>query len=485
MRRQSLAGGSAVPGVRRRAVAERRAVIAVATLLIAGTAVAVKGVVPGTNGRIAFASDRTGTFEVFAMIADGSDVRQITPDGDTNPTTNALAQDREPAWSPDGTRMAFRSDRAGNNDVWVMNADGSGATNLTNHPAAEGEMSWSPDGTRLVFRRDIPMSGEQLFVINADGTGETQLTSTGQSFRPDWSPDGTRIVFAGDRGAGEQIFVMNADGSNQPQQLTAAGGGQFDPAWSPDGSLIAFARESAVGAGDADIIVMTATGSAEQNITSSAPHEYYPAWSPDGSRIAIARTPPAPVSADTGGDIFVLAPDGSGLTNITNTPDHDTDPDWQRRSTPTPTPTPTTTPTAAPSAAPEGGVTDLAVTISASSGSVRRGRTVGYTIIVRNNGPADAPRIELVTTLPSRLSFVSVTGNGCNAPAPGGVQIECVLGPLPARQSSVVVVEARGRRTGRATTAAEVLAVSSIDPEPSDNRVIERVRVSGRRSRAR
>ena len=468
-------------GLRRRDVALRRAVIATVVLLVAGTAVGVKGVVPGANGRIAFASDRTGTFEVFTMNADGSDVRQLTPNGDVNPTTNAPAQDREPAWSPDGQRLAFRSDRAGNNDVWVMNADGTGATNLTNDGAPEGEMSWSPDGTRLVFRR-IVASGEQLFVMNADGSGDTQLTTSGQNYRPDWSPDGSRIVFSSDRGTGEQIFVMNADGSSQTP-LTSPGGGQFDPAWSPDGSRIAFARESAIDAGDADLIVMTAAGAGQQNITNSAPNEYYPAWSPDGTRIAIARTPPnVPGVANSGGDIFVLAPDGSGLTNITNTADHDTDPDWQRRLTAPPTPTPT--PTATPTATPVGGVTDLAVTISTNKPTVRRGSTVGYTITVRNNGPSVAPRIELLTTLPSRLSSVSVIGNGCHAPAPGSAEVECVFGPLVPRGSSMIVVEARGRRAGRGVIVAEAVAVSSVDPEMSDNRATERVRVSGRGPRA-
>jgi len=165
------------------------------------------------------------------MNADGS--------GQSNLTNNP-GFDTEPAWSPDGTKIAFSSARDGNFEVYVMNADGSGQSNLTNNP--EPNLSpganWSPDGTKIAFSsaRDNPSQSE-VYVMNADGSGQTNLTNVLSIFdgRPAWSPDGTKIAFASNRGPNPlptEIFVMNADGSGQTG-LTNNAATDVEPDWQP------------------------------------------------------------------------------------------------------------------------------------------------------------------------------------------------------------------------------------------------------------
>ena len=141
------------------------------------------------------------------MNADGSGVHQVTDVDDV---------DAPSAWSPDGSRIAFASDRDGDFEVFVMNADGTGEQQLTEDFSINLWPSWSPDGTRIAFNsyRDGHL---ETFVMNADGSNRQQLTQC--SHNPSgvgWSPDGTQLVYGGDVGNLE-LFVMNADDTNQRQ----------------------------------------------------------------------------------------------------------------------------------------------------------------------------------------------------------------------------------------------------------------------------
>ena len=294
---------------------------------------------PGQNGKIAFVSDRDGNDEIYVMNADGSGQTRLT---------NNLAQDNRPDWSPDGSKIAFASDRDGITQIYVMNADGSGVTKLTTFPGTNWSPAWSPDGSRIAFTNIYGTA--QVYVINADGSDQTRLTnSTSWDNQPNWSPDGSKIVFVTDRNGNREIYVMNADGSEQTR-LTSNLAFNIDPDWSPDGSKIVFYSSRD---GNREIYVMNADGSEQTRLTSNVVLDGWPGWSPDGSKIVF-------VSDRNGNqEIYVMNADGSGVTRLTNNTAENLMPDWQPfiselDATPTPAdPPPTPTPTAVLTPAPD------------------------------------------------------------------------------------------------------------------------------------
>ena len=140
------------------------------------------------------------------MNADGSGQTRLTYDPEP---------DFRPSWSPDGRRIAFDSFRDENSEVYVMNADGSGQTRLTNHPAHDFGPSWSPDGGRIAFASERDGNSfasdhdgnVEIYVLNADGSGQTRLTDNpAYDDTPSWSPDGGRIAFASERDGNLEVY---------------------------------------------------------------------------------------------------------------------------------------------------------------------------------------------------------------------------------------------------------------------------------------
>lgn len=204
--------------------------------------------------RLAFRTSRDGNFDIYVMSVDGSAVSRLT--------RNA-AQDDSPEWSPDGARIVFTSDRAGGWDLWEVGVDGSGLRRLTDDVGQDISPAWSPDGSRIAFASDRhdPGSDFEIYVMNADGTGITRLTyDPDDNDLPDWSPDGSRIAY---HGAG--VYVMNGDGSGVVKVWDDGGA----PTWSPDGGSIAFS------AGDLYVVRTDGTGIVNLGIEG-----YEPDWSP-------------------------------------------------------------------------------------------------------------------------------------------------------------------------------------------------------------
>ena len=176
------------------------------------------------RGRIAFASDRDGDFEIYVMNPDGSGQTRIT---------NEPTDDISPVWSADGERLAFVSYRDGNAEIYVMTSSGGNVTRLTNNPADDLDPAWSPDGRLIAFTsgRD---NTDEIFVMNADGSNQRNLSNNreGDDNQPAWSPTGMSLAFASNRDENVEIYVISADGSNQ-RNFTNNPATDSNPTWSP------------------------------------------------------------------------------------------------------------------------------------------------------------------------------------------------------------------------------------------------------------
>src|SRR5437870_5394045 len=187
-----------------------------------------------SNGKIAFVSNRDGNNEIYTMNVDSTGVARLTVN---------VASDVNPTWSPDGTKIAFVSNRDGNNEIYTMNADGTGVTRLTTSTSDDSSPAWSPDGSKIAFQtnRDS-FSNPEIYVMNVDGSGQTRLTvNTFSDLTPAWSPNGTKIAFSTNRDGNFEIYTMNADGTGATR-LTSNPALDANPTWSHDGTKIAFVR---------------------------------------------------------------------------------------------------------------------------------------------------------------------------------------------------------------------------------------------------
>ena len=277
--------------------------------------------------RIVFFSARTTIYpQIYVMNADGSEQTRLTP---------TSHNDGYPSWSKDGSYIVF--DRlwqgAGSRSwsgIFRMNGDGSGVTCLDSIPDfIESAPRVSPDGTKIAFTKYGPRT--EVWVMNADGSGAVSLTpAPEQGQDPDWSPDGTRIVYARSTDNGNRIYTMKSDGSDTVKVVETgiANSFQVQPRWSPDGTRIVYVDNRGLPGQMTWIYVVHADGSNRTPVTPLTNGlRDKPSWSPDGQRIAYRDNFRDGNVADA--EIYTIGVDGSGMTNVSRFPAaHDIAPDW-------------------------------------------------------------------------------------------------------------------------------------------------------------
>ncbi|WP_439676765.1 hypothetical protein [Embleya sp. MST-111070] len=372
----------------RRAPARRIASLtAVLALALAGLTAAVTPAhasFPGTNGKIYYSDDVSGNRDIYAVNPDGTGATQITDTAD---------DDSNPASSPDGSKIVFNRFTDGQG-VYTMNADGTGVTQVGSGNF-DDRSSFSGDGTKIVY----PAFDSGLVVVNADGTGATVLGTNTNANSPAWSPDGTRIAFT----LSGNIFTVHPDGTGTTQLTTNPPGTLAGaPNWSPDSTRIAYNQRAGMGAGQ--VYVMNADGTGQTNISNDAITSNAPLWAPDGTKIAFTR----------GGALWTMNPDGTGKTsvlaagtgsrNFTN---------W--------------------AAGPPPANADIAVSLTAQPHLGILVPYLSYTVTAHNNGPGAVTSATLTATLPAGKTATNPSP-GCTS-APGSVT--CTYGAIANGASAV------------------------------------------------
>jgi Tol biopolymer transport system component len=271
------------------------------------------------NWQIAFASDREENWGIFVINADGDGLYNATGhlpngsfaaaswspdgtmitfegdfDGDTKDNlyvmslveenavlklvTESEGDDCYPVFSPDGQKILFKSDRSGNNEVYVVNLDGSNLVQLTDTPTYESDPEFSPDGSQIVFGSNRSGSSE-IYIMDADGLNVRVLVpAPGLDWRPNWSPDGEWIAFESWRNGNADIYIVRPDGSDL-RQLTFDEVDDGHPTWSPDSQKLVFHSNRS---GWYELYVMDINNPENVvHIATASNRNVLPAWGPE------------------------------------------------------------------------------------------------------------------------------------------------------------------------------------------------------------
>ena len=297
-------------------------------------------------------SNPEGDLEVYVMNADGS--------GNTNLTNNrATLNDRTPEFSPDGLKIAYNSEGVqssnpeGDQELYVMDSDGSNQKNLTNSGWGLSEFTpeFSPDGQKIAYisggqQASNPEGEPEVYVMNSDGSNQKNLTNNDYVVAdqdPYFSPDGQKIAYTSDGPqtsnpvGGDEVYVMNSDGSNQ-KNLTNNGWDISDraPAFSPDGQRVLYTSQGLQTSnpqGDFEVYAMNASdGSGKKNLsnTGAGVDEFFSDFSPDGQKIVYTSDGVQTSNPQGDRELYVMNSDGSANKNLTNNNARDFEPEWGR-----------------------------------------------------------------------------------------------------------------------------------------------------------
>ena len=254
---------------------------ALAALLLAGCGGSSR---PKGPPALVFVSVKEGDYAIYGADAKGEHAYRLT-DHEADPSTpEGLFWQNEPAWSRDGTKIAFTSNRDGRTHIFVMNADGTGTRRVTNTQHSDDHPTWSADGRWIVFARE----GALYRVSSGGGTANRVGEGPGAAADPAYSPDGKLVAYDYRRPGFsiKEIYVMNADGTGI-HRITDLKDVSTSPAWAPGGDTLAF--QSSVSGATNDIYTVPVAGGTPKRVTTSDLDAIQPNWTPGGTGITFSR----------------------------------------------------------------------------------------------------------------------------------------------------------------------------------------------------
>lgn len=262
---------------------------------------------------MAFVSTRDGVYAIYEMNDNGKGQRRVNNSEPDSSGPQVLFLEVEPAWSLDGTKIAFSSRTSGSFDIYVMDADGTGTRALTSTKENDSHPTWSASGQSIAFARD-----GDIYVMNADGSGTRRVSDiNAEESDPSWSPDGGWIAYVR-RTPGtpvQEVWIMRPDGSVR-HAVTAQDARAFTPSWSPDSLRIVFSSNAE---GEVyELYTVGVDGKGLRSVAPTAGDNFEPSWSPDGSKIAYQE----------GGAIFTVELGGGDVERLTDSANNDSSPTW-------------------------------------------------------------------------------------------------------------------------------------------------------------
>ena len=269
-------------------------------------------------------SSGVGLIAFERAVGANSDIYTMDPEGRNSSRLTAWGRsDFAPSWSSTGS-IVFASDRSGSFELFTMTATGGAQRQLTRSalPPNKSSPDWGPDGKRIAFTAGGPRRAD-IYVLTLAGTKlkNVTLNAAADDANPDWSPDGTQLVFSSNRG--QRHLYRYRVASRRVVRLTSGPGTEFDPAWAPDGRRIAFTRRDPTG--NYDVYVLELATGEERRLTTGPAQDRDPTWSPDGTEIAFVT------NRDFADDyeIYTMHADGSDPVNLSRSPRTiDQSPDW-------------------------------------------------------------------------------------------------------------------------------------------------------------
>jgi Tol biopolymer transport system component len=297
-------------------------IAATATALSTPTVTLMPTPMGGGGGQLAFASDSTGLSQIYTINIDGTGLSQVT---------DVFGGACQPAWSPDGQQLVFISPCETNHETYtdsglfLINVDGTGLKPLTILPGGDYDPDWSPDGSKIVFTSVRNSGRPQIYVYDMEAATYELLSQTyDRDMQPTWNRDGSQILFVTARRGPYQIYVMDADGSNQRPITPNREGVYVHPSWGADEKFILFTKLANFGSIPQLVIAPVSGDYSEYRITQTTLPMREGRYSPDGMWIAFEGWP-----AGQNHDIFIVAANGGGLQKITSDPRADFDVAWK------------------------------------------------------------------------------------------------------------------------------------------------------------